>query len=65
MARTKERREKGTGTIWKKDNGTWMGRISIGTNSEGKNKNITFTNCEAKGTVTLVEGGTAYIGCGF
>ena len=36
MAQTKERREKGTGTIWKKDIGTWMGRISIGTNAEGK-----------------------------
>lgn len=38
------------------------GFVGSGTNSEGKNKNITFTNCEAKGTVTLVEGGTAYIG---
>ena len=33
-----------------------------GTNSEGKNKNITFTNCEAKGTVSLVDGGTANVG---
>ena len=43
MAQTKERREKGTGTIWKKDNGTWMGRISIGTNSEGKRKFKSFS----------------------
>ena len=43
MAQTKERREKGTGTIWKKDNGTWMGRISIGTNAEGKRKFKSFS----------------------
>lgn len=38
------------------------GFVGSGTNSEGKNKNITLTNCEAKGTVTCVEGGTAIIG---
>ena len=38
------------------------GFVGSGTNSEGRNKNITLTNCEAKGTVTLVEGGTANIG---
>ena len=38
------------------------GFVGSGTNSEKKNKNITFIGCEAKGTVTLVEGGTAYIG---
>ena len=38
------------------------GFTGSGTNSEGRNKNITFTNCEAQGTVTLAEGGTAYIG---
>ena len=38
------------------------GFVGSGTNSEGKNKNITLTNCEAKGTVTLVESGTANIG---
>ena len=38
------------------------GFVGSGTNSEGRNKNITLTNCEAKGTVTRVEGGTANIG---
>ena len=38
------------------------GFVGSGTNSEGRNKNITLTNCEAKGIVTLVEGGTANIG---
>ena len=38
------------------------GFVGSGTNSEGKNKNITLTNCEANGIVTLVEGGTANIG---
>lgn len=38
------------------------GFVGSGTNSEGRNKNTTFTNCEAKGTVTCVEGGTANIG---
>ena len=38
------------------------GFVGSGTNSEGKNKNITLTNCEAKGTMTCVEGGTAIIG---
>ncbi len=38
------------------------GFVGSGTNSEGRNKNITFTDCEAKGTVTLAEGGTANIG---
>ena len=38
------------------------GFIGSGINTEKKNKNITLTNCEAKGTVTCVEGGTAVIG---
>ena len=38
------------------------GFVGSGTNSEGRNKNITLTNCEAKGTITCVEGGTANIG---
>lgn len=38
------------------------GFVGSGTNTEGRNKNITLTNCEAKGTVTLVAGGTATIG---
>lgn len=33
---SKLRREKGTGTIWKKENGVWMGRVDIGKNAEGK-----------------------------
>ena len=38
------------------------GFVGSGTNSEGKNKNITLTDCKANGTVTCVEGGTAVIG---
>lgn len=38
------------------------GFVGSGTNSEGRNKNITLTNCEAKGTVSLVDGGTANVG---
>ena len=38
------------------------GFVGSGTNSEGRNKNITLTNCKALGTVTCVEGGTAIIG---
>lgn len=35
---TKPRLEKGTGTLWKTENGTWMGRVDIGRNAEGKRK---------------------------
>ena len=38
------------------------GFVGSGTNSEGRNKNITLTNCKAEGTVSLVEGGTANVG---
>ena len=38
------------------------GFIGSGINTENKNKNITLTNCEANGTVSCVEGGTATIG---
>ena len=40
---TKPRREKGTGTLWKKENGTWMGRVDIGRNAEGKRKYKNFS----------------------
>lgn len=43
MAQTKGRREKGMGTIWKKENGTWMGRVSIGTSADGKRKFKSFS----------------------
>ena len=39
----KPRREKGTGTLWKKENGTWMGRVDIGRNAEGKRKYKNFS----------------------
>lgn len=39
----KPRREKGTGTIWKKENGTWMGRIDIGKSTDGKRKFKNFS----------------------
>lgn len=39
----KPRREKGTGTIWKKENGTWMGRIDIGRSADGKRKFKNFS----------------------
>ena len=38
------------------------GFVGSGINTEGKNKNITLTNCDAKGAITCVEGGTANIG---
>ena len=38
------------------------GFIGSGINTENRNKNITLTNCEAKGTVTVADGGTAMIG---
>ena len=38
------------------------GFVGSGTNSEGRNKNITLTNCTASGDITCVEGGTADIG---
>lgn len=31
-----QRREKGTGTIYQRDNGTWVGRISLGRGADGK-----------------------------
>lgn len=40
---SKSRREKGTGTIWQKDNGTWMGRIDIGRGQDGKRKFKNFS----------------------
>lgn len=33
-----QRREKGTGTIYQRENGTWIGRISIGRGTDGKIK---------------------------
>lgn len=33
-----KRREKGTGTIYQRDNGTWVGKIDIGLNENGKRK---------------------------
>lgn len=33
-----QRREKGTGTIYQRENGTWVGRISIGRGADGKIK---------------------------
>lgn len=33
-----QRREKGTGTIYQRENGTWIGRISIGRGRDGKIK---------------------------
>ena len=38
------------------------GFTGAGINTENRNKNITFTNCEAKGSVTVADGGTAIIG---
>lgn len=39
----KPRREKGTGTIWQKENGTWMGKLDIGKTAEGKRKFKSFS----------------------
>lgn len=40
---SKPRREKGTGTIWKKENGIWMGRVDIGKSAEGKRRFKNFS----------------------
>lgn len=42
---SKPRREKGTGTIWKKESGVWMGRVDIGKNAEGKRRFKNFSGC--------------------
>lgn len=39
----KPRREKGTGTIWQKENGKWMSRIDIGRGADGKRKFKNFS----------------------
>ncbi len=38
-----QRREKGTGTIYQRDNGTWVGRISEGRGENGKQKYKCFS----------------------
>lgn len=38
MAKKSERREKGTGTVFQRENGTWSGRINEGIGSNGKPK---------------------------
>lgn len=38
MAKNSERREKGTGTIYQRENGTWAGRINEGIGGNGKPK---------------------------
>ncbi len=38
MAQKSERREKGTGTIYEREPGKWIGKINIGTTAEGKVK---------------------------
>lgn len=38
MAEAKKRREKGTGNIYKRDNGSWVGRLNIGIKPDGKPK---------------------------
>lgn len=36
MAQGQKRREKGTGNIYKRDNGSWVGRLNIGVKPDGK-----------------------------
>lgn len=38
-----QRREKGTGTIYQRENGTWVGRVSIGRGRDGKIKYKCFS----------------------
>ncbi|MBE6311494.1 MAG: site-specific integrase [Bacteroidales bacterium] len=38
MAQNQKRREKGTGNIYKRDNGSWVGRLNIGIKPDGKPK---------------------------
>ena len=33
-----QRREKGTGTVYRRDNGTWVGRMKLGRGEDGKIK---------------------------
>lgn len=33
-----QRREKGTGTVYRRDNGTWVGRMNLGRGEDGKIK---------------------------
>ena len=33
-----QRREKGTGTVYRRDNGTWVGRMNLGRGEDGKTK---------------------------
>lgn len=38
MEQKKSRREKGTGSVFQKPDGSWIGRISIGKRADGKPK---------------------------
>lgn len=39
----KGRREKGTGTVYQRDNGSWVGRVTIGKTPDGKIKTKSFS----------------------
>lgn len=42
-----QRREKGTGTVYQRENGTWVGRLSIGRGKDGKPKYKCFSGKSA------------------
>lgn len=43
MSQNSTRRERGTGTIYQRENGTWQGKLIIGVNSAGKPKSKYFS----------------------
>ena len=43
MANINGRREKGMGTIYQRENGTYVGRITVGLKSDGKPKTKCFS----------------------
>lgn len=38
-----QRREKGTGTIYQRENGKWIGRVAVGRGANGKNQYKCFS----------------------
>lgn len=63
MANINGRREKGMGTIYQRENGTYVGRITVGLKSDGKPKTKCFsgkTKAEVKKKIREYNTG----GCG-
>lgn len=43
-----QRREKGTGTVYQRDNGTWVGRMNLGRGENGKIKYSSITQTQRR-----------------